>query len=112
MVSPLSLRVERFEIQKKGNLELLYYVFYVFGEFFSCEMVMNKFIGGSLDDTDFYIKDFDREVFYLTNIDTMQKERYLRTQMHRNGLTYTFWVFDGLDETLKAKRITAYLGNS
>ncbi|WP_332604758.1 hypothetical protein [Acinetobacter sp. ESBL14] len=72
---------------------------------------MNKFIGGSLDETDFYIENFERDVFYLTNIDTMQKEKYLKTQFHKNGLTYTFWIFEHLDESIKAKRIIEYMGN-
>ncbi|MCH7313324.1 hypothetical protein [Acinetobacter sp. ANC 3882] len=73
---------------------------------------MNKFIGGALDETDFYIENFEDETFQLMNIDTLQKETYLRTKIHTNGLVYTFWIFEGLDETLKAKRITAYLGSA
>lgn len=74
-------------------------------------LMMNKFIGGSLDESDFYIENFERDVFYLTNIDTMQKEKYLKTQFHKNGLTYTFWIFEPLDESIKAKRIIEHMVN-
>ncbi|CAM4168778.1 hypothetical protein MMP66_02910 [Acinetobacter dispersus] len=73
---------------------------------------MNKFIGGSLDETDFHIENFEDETFHLTNIDTLQQEKYLKIKIHTNGLAYTFWVYEGLDESLKAQRITAYLGNA
>ena len=73
---------------------------------------MNKFIGGSLDETDFKVENFEHEIFVLSNIETLQQEKYLKIKIHTNGLTYTFWVVEGLDESIKAQRITAYLGDA
>lgn len=70
---------------------------------------MNIFIGGSLDETSFHINNYREDVFCLTNIDTLHSEKYLRTKIHTNGLDYTFWIFENLDATLKAKRINAHL---
>jgi len=69
---------------------------------------MNRFIGGYFEGKEMPFNDYVGEVFYAANLGDNYKTPYFRTTVEYEGITYTFWVVEGLSEEEVSKKINKY----
>ncbi|WP_151822447.1 hypothetical protein [Acinetobacter oleivorans] len=69
---------------------------------------MNKFIGGYFDGREMPFENYVGDVFYAANIGDNYKTPYYRNTVERDGVTYNFWVIEGMGDSEASDKINQY----
>lgn len=72
---------------------------------------MNIFIDGPFDGQNFHTENYTGNQFKVSDLNTYTSILYLKNEVEKNGLKYTFWIPESTDQEYANSRVQDILKN-